>query len=70
MSIFLFNPGKQHWEAVQWILRYLKGTIQHCLFFGDNIVLEGFTNVDMVSDVDSRNSTTSYLNTFLGAEVS
>ncbi|CAH9100551.1 unnamed protein product [Cuscuta europaea] len=23
---FLSNPGKKHWEAVKWILRYLRGT--------------------------------------------
>ena len=21
------NPGKEHWKAVQWILRYLRGTL-------------------------------------------
>ena len=25
-SRFLSNPGKEHWGAVKWILRYLKGT--------------------------------------------
>ena len=70
VSIFLSNPRKQHWEAVKWILRYLKGTIHHCLCFGDNIVLEGFIDADMASDVDSRKSTTIYLYTFAGATVS
>lgn len=68
---FLANPGKQHWEAVKWILRYLKGTSHHCLCFGDNnIVLEGFTDADMAGDVDTRKSTTGYLYTFAGATVS
>ena len=26
MSRFLLNPGKKHWNAVKWILRYLRGT--------------------------------------------
>ena len=26
MSRFMSRPGKQHWEAVKWILRYLKGS--------------------------------------------
>ena len=68
---FLVNPGKQHWEAVKWILRYLKGTSHHCLCFGDNnIVLEGFTDADMAGDMDTRKSTTGYLYTFAGATVS
>ena len=25
VSRFMSRPGKQHWEAVKWILRYLKG---------------------------------------------
>eukprot|EP00253_Pinus_taeda_P022287 PITA_22287 len=26
VSRFLANPGKQHWQIIKWILRYLKGT--------------------------------------------
>ena len=26
VSKFLSNPGKEHWGAAKWILRYLKGT--------------------------------------------
>lgn len=71
VSRFLANPGKQHWQAVKWILRYLKGTSNYCLCFGNNdIVLEGFTYVDMDGDVDTRKSTTSYVYTFAGAAVS
>ena len=71
VSRFLSNPRKQHWQAIKWILRYLKGTSNYCLRFGNsNIVLEGFTNEDMVGDVYTRNSTTSYLYTFVGAIVS
>ena len=25
VSRYMANPGKRHWEAVKWILRYLKG---------------------------------------------
>ena len=52
VSRFLANLGKQHWQAVKWILRYLKGTSHYCLCFGNpNIVLEGFTDANMVGDV-------------------
>ncbi|RVW78850.1 Retrovirus-related Pol polyprotein from transposon TNT 1-94 [Vitis vinifera] len=29
VSRFMSRPGKQHWEAVKWILRYLKGSLIH-----------------------------------------
>jgi len=31
VSRFLANPGKEHWNAVKWILRYIKGSIDYCL---------------------------------------
>ena len=33
VSKFLENPRKEHWEAVKWILRYLRGTTRDCLCF-------------------------------------
>ena len=33
VSRFLENSGKEHWEAVKWILRYLRGSSDECLCF-------------------------------------
>ena len=33
VSRFMSKLGKQHWEAVKWILRYLKGSLDTCLCF-------------------------------------
>jgi hypothetical protein len=53
------NPGKQHWEAVKWIMRYLKGSSETCLTFTTSgLKLEGFVDADLAGDVDSRKSTT------------
>ena len=30
---YMANPGRQHWEAVKWIIRYLKGTSGKSLCF-------------------------------------
>ncbi|GJW18326.1 retrotransposon protein, putative, ty1-copia subclass [Tanacetum coccineum] len=30
VSRYLANPGKNHWEAVKWILKYLRGTANGC----------------------------------------
>ena len=26
ISRYMANPGKEHWEAVKWLLKYLRGT--------------------------------------------
>eukprot|EP00253_Pinus_taeda_P005136 PITA_05136 len=71
VSRFLTNPGKQHWQVVKWILRYLKGTSHYCLCFGhDETVLEGVTDADMAGDMDTRKSIRGCLYTFAGAAVS
>lgn len=71
VSRFLSNPGKEHWSAVKWILRYLKGTAKKCLCFGNgNQMLVGYVDADMAGDVDSRKSTSGYLITFAGGAVS
>lgn len=71
VSRFLANPGKAHWEAVKWILRYLRGTSKYSLCFGDGKpILEGYTDSDMAGDLDKRKSTSGYLFTFAGGAVS
>jgi hypothetical protein len=34
VSRYMKNLGKEHWEEVKWILRYLRGTSTHALCFG------------------------------------
>ena len=71
VSRFLSNPGKEHWEAVKWIFKYLRGTSKLCLSFGGSKpVLEGFTDADMAGDLDGRKSTSGFLFTFAGGAVS
>jgi len=66
-SRFLSNPGKEHWNAVKWIMRYLRGTTDLKLCFGSaKPVLVGFIDSDMAGDLDSRKSTSGYLITFAG----
>ncbi|GAA0142232.1 hypothetical protein LIER_03180 [Lithospermum erythrorhizon] len=71
VSRFLSQPRKQHWEAVKWILRYLKGTSNICLCYGTkDATLESFTDSDMARDLDSKKSTSGYLFTFVGGAIS
>ncbi|KAL4582349.1 hypothetical protein LXL04_006896 [Taraxacum kok-saghyz] len=58
VSRYLANPGKQHWEAVKWILRYLNGTSKLRLCYGGaNPILEGYTDADMSGDLDNMKCT-------------
>ena len=70
VSHFLSNPGRQHWAAIMWIMRYLQGTSNLKLTFGSGkLVLVGYTDSDMVGDVDNRKSNSGYLMTILGGVV-
>lgn len=60
------NPGKAHWQAVKWILKYLKGSIDMGLVFGRGINevhshVTGFCDSDFAGDLDCRRSLTSYV---------
>jgi ATP-binding cassette subfamily B (MDR/TAP) protein 1 len=71
VSQFMSNLGKEHWNTVKWILRYLKGTLNMCLRFGfGKPELDGFTNSDMSANVDTSRSTSGYVITYAGGAVS
>jgi hypothetical protein len=71
VSRYMNNPGKEHWEAVKWILRYLRGTTTHALCFGgSDTFLQGYVDSDMAGDKDSRRRTTGYVFTIGGTTVS
>ncbi|KAG8485521.1 hypothetical protein CXB51_019057 [Gossypium anomalum] len=59
VSRYMANPGKEHWKAVQWILRYLRGTTDVCLQFGrteDEVIR--YVDADFAGDLDRRRSLT------------
>ena len=70
VSRYMSNPRKQ-WEAVKWILRYLRGTMGLALCFKQSdLGLQGYVDADMVGDVDGRKSTTGYVYTLRGMTIS
>ena len=71
MNRFMSRPGKQHWEAVKWILRYLRGSLDTCLCFtGASLKLQGYVDADFAGDIDSRKSTTVFVFTLGGTTIS
>lgn len=65
VSRYMSNPGKEHWQAVKWILRYLKGTADIGLVFDrfkgtpSNVV--GYVDSDYAGDLDKRRSLSGYV---------
>jgi len=71
VSRFMSNPGRPHWEAAKWILRYLWGSTNLKLCFGSSEpVLVAYTDADMAGDVDRSKSTSGYLITYAWGAVS
>uniref|UniRef100_A0A2N9G8B6 CCHC-type domain-containing protein n=1 Tax=Fagus sylvatica TaxID=28930 RepID=A0A2N9G8B6_FAGSY len=72
VSRYMANPGREHWNAVKWIFRYLKGTAEHGILFsiqsGTNLVV-GYVDANYAGDVDNRRSTTGYVFTLLGGPI-
>ena len=62
VSQYLSAPRSTHYAAVLCILRYLKGTIFHGLFYSTQspLVLRVFSDADWVGDPTNRRSTTGY----------
>ncbi|KAJ9557170.1 hypothetical protein OSB04_011784 [Centaurea solstitialis] len=71
VSRFMSDPGREHWEAVKWLLRYLKGTSKMGLYFkGKDLVLRGYTDADLGGCKKTFKSTTGYIFTVGGTVVS
>ncbi|GJX89932.1 retrovirus-related pol polyprotein from transposon TNT 1-94 [Tanacetum coccineum] len=64
VSRYLANPGKNHWEAVKWILKYLRGTANVGLVYGtdrgNHVDVTGFVDSDYAKDPDKGRSITGY----------
>ena len=56
---FMHQPTENHWAVVKRILRYLKGTFGHGLFFirGSSDQLQVFCDADWAGYPDDRKST-------------
>ena len=74
VSRYMHNPGKEHWQAVKWILRYIQKTLDVGLIFkkddmvGQHVV--GYCDSDYAGDLDKRRLTTGYVFTLAKAPVS
>ena len=74
VSRYMHNPGKGHWQAMKWILRYIQKTVDVGLLFerDDTLgqcVIE-YVDSDYAGDLDKRWSTTGYVFAFAGRPIS
>ena len=64
VSRFLDKHEDFHWNAVKRIIRYLKNTIDYGILYtkaqGSELI-EGYSDLDFASDVNTRRSTTGYV---------
>lgn len=71
-SQFLTCYGESHWQAVKKIMRYLAGTRDYGLVFGDSgssFVIIGFTDADFAGCVETRRSRSGYVFILNGAPI-
>ncbi|KAF2291596.1 hypothetical protein GH714_025996 [Hevea brasiliensis] len=73
VSRYVACLGKEHWQAVKWILRCLKGTTNVGLTFdrakmSDSVV--GYVDSNFAGDVDKKRSLTGYLFTLSRSAIS
>jgi hypothetical protein len=62
LSRYMSNPGNDHWHALERVLRYLKGTMSFGIHYsGHPAVLEGYSDANLISDIDQIYATSGYV---------
>ena len=70
LASFCVKPTSTHWLMVKRVMRYLKGTLDFALTFG-NVASEliGYCDSDWAGDTDERRSTSGFVFTLFGGPV-
>ena len=58
------NPGREYWEGIKWLLRYLKGTSDMGLVFKsykEGEIIKGYVDSNFSGDKDKIRSIISYI---------
>jgi len=64
------HPTTEHWQAAKGVVRYLAGTVEYGIVYGDsNSTLFGYSDADYGGDLDTRRSTTGYVFKVAGGAV-
>ena len=68
---YMADPGKEHWNAVKWIFRYLTSTRDFSILFDQRASTEaaGYVDSDYAGDLDFRKSMIGYVFRFDGGPI-
>ncbi|GKD63007.1 zinc finger, CCHC-type containing protein [Tanacetum coccineum] len=71
LSRYTSNPGTQHWQAIQRVLKYLKKPMDYGLTYtGYPLVLEVYTNASWISNTKDNSSTSGWVFLLGGGAIS
>lgn len=73
LSQFQSSPGKEHWDGLKRILRYLQGTKSMKMVYTrdkDDVPLRGYSDADFANDLEERKSNSGCVFTIYGNTVS
>ena len=76
LSRYMENPGKAHWQALKWILRYINGSLNRVLIYGGALdedskaVIEGYIDSDYAGCMDSRKYISGHVFTMFDTTIS
>ncbi|GKC61305.1 zinc finger, CCHC-type containing protein [Tanacetum coccineum] len=71
LSRYTSNPGTQHMQAIQRVLKYLKKTMNYRLMYsGYPLVLEGYTDASWTSNTKDNSSTSGWVFLLGGGTIS
>jgi hypothetical protein len=67
LSRYMTKPSNDHWRAAKGIVRYLAGTVQEGITFGQRQArVEGYCDSDFAGDIETRRSRSGYIFMFGG----
>jgi len=71
VSRYMANLGREHWNTIKRILRYIKGTSNAALHYGGSeSTVRDYVDSDFASDLEKRKSTIGYVFIIVGGAVS
>jgi hypothetical protein len=62
LSSYMSDPGNDHWHALERLLHYLKGTMSFGIHYSGHLaVLEGYSDMNWIYDIDQIYTTSGYV---------